>query len=204
MPEAAVPPDAIQSADIDARIAARLRALRQARGLSLDGLAAAAGVSRAMLSRIERGESSATAHLLNRVAAGLATTLSDLLAEPAAPARLRRLAEQGEWVDPASQYRRRAISPPGTALELVEVVFPPGGRVGFDNRGLAGRDQLLWLREGVLEITLGEDRYALAAGDCLHTGLDRPIVFHNPGPEPARYVVLIGPFQPVPTLGGAR
>ncbi|MDE2516803.1 MAG: helix-turn-helix transcriptional regulator [Rhodospirillales bacterium] len=196
---------AIPSADIDARIAARLRGLRQARGLSLDGLAAAAGVSRAMLSRIERGESSATAHLLNRIAAGLATTLSDLLAEPpAAPARLRRLAEQSEWVDPASQYRRRAISPPGTALEVVEVVFPPGGRVGFDNRGLAGRDQLLWLREGVLEITLGAECHVMAAGDCLHTGLDQPIVFHNPGPDPARYVVLIGPFQPVPTLGGAR
>ena len=184
--------------DLDRRIGARIHALRADRALSLEGLAAAAGVSRAMLSRVERGESSPTAQLLNRIAAGLGIGLSALLAEPpAATDPLCRREEQPVWQDPASLYRRRAVSPAGTAsaLEIVEVEFPPGGRVGFDNRGLAGRDQMLWLLDGRLRISLGEAVFDLAPGDCLHTGLDRPIVFHNPGPLPARYVVMIGPLE---------
>ena len=69
----------IAEADIDVRIAARIRELRAERGLTLDGLAEAADVSRAMLSRIERGESSPTAHLLGKICNGLGVTLSALL-----------------------------------------------------------------------------------------------------------------------------
>ena len=67
--------------DIDVRIGARIRALRAKRNLTLDGLACRADVSRAMLSRIERGESSPTAQLLNKVCGGLGITLSEFFAE---------------------------------------------------------------------------------------------------------------------------
>ena len=65
----ASPADAAAAAppvDINARIAARVRALRAARGLSLEALAQACGVSRSMISLIERGESSPTAVLLEK------------------------------------------------------------------------------------------------------------------------------------------
>src|SRR3546814_6234259 len=67
--------------DIDGRIGARVRALRIARKLTLDGLAGHAAVSRAMLSRIERGESSPTAQLLGKICGGLGVTFSVLFAE---------------------------------------------------------------------------------------------------------------------------
>lgn len=178
---------------IDALIAARLRALRAEAGLSLEALAARAGVSRAMLSRIERGQSSATAVLLNKVAAGMGITLSALLAEERAASPLARLADQAIWRDPASGYLRRAVSPPatGSALELVTVEMPPGARVGFDNAGLAGRAQHVWLLEGVLELVLGEERFRLQPGDCLWMRLDRPITFHNPTAAPSRHAVIL-------------
>src|SRR5262245_54583968 len=75
--------------DLNQRIAARVRELRAARGLSLDALAARSGVSRSMISLIERGESSATAVVLEKLAGGLEVSLASLFDAPAAmtPAR---------------------------------------------------------------------------------------------------------------------
>ena len=180
--------------DINRRIAARLRALRDERGLTLDALAHQAGVSRAMLSRIERGDSSPTAQLLNKVCGGLGLTLSALFAEAEAPAGpLLRRADQPVWRDPASGYVRRAVSPPGPGapVDIAEIAFPPGATVGFDNRGPGGMDQHIWVLEGVLELELGTETYRLETGDCLRMRLDRPILFRNPSDRMVRYAVVI-------------
>jgi transcriptional regulator with XRE-family HTH domain len=181
-------------ADIDARIAARLRQLRAECGLTLDELARRAEVSRAMLSRIERGESSPTAQLLNRVCAGLGTTLSALFAGAegeVSPISRRR--DQRVWRDPESFYLRRHVSPPGTGspVDIVEVEFPPGRSVAFDNQRLAGTDQHVWVLEGTLEMELGEEGFRLEAGDCLMMRFDRPILFRNPTDHPIHYAVII-------------
>src|ERR1700761_9413188 len=94
-------------ATIDSQIGQRIRDLRAERNLTLDALAHRAEVSRAMLSRIERGESSPTAQLLNKVCGGLGVTLSTLFAatEKAADPLARR-ASQPTWRDPESGYLR--------------------------------------------------------------------------------------------------
>lgn len=180
--------------DIDGRIGARIRALRAANGLTLDGLARQAEVSRAMLSRIERGESSPTAQLLNRVCGGLGVTLSLLFADTAAPASpLARRRDQPTWRDPASGYLRRSISPPGTGspVDITEVAFPPGGTVAFDNQRVAGTDQHIWVLDGILELELGAECVRLETGDCFMMRFDRPILFRNPTERPVRYAVII-------------
>ena len=180
--------------DIAGRIGARIRDLRTQRGLTLEALAALAEVSRAMLSRVERGESSPTAQLLNRICGGLGITLSTLFAAAEAPARpLARRAEQPVWRDPASHYLRRAVSPPGTGspVDIVEVEFPPGGSVAFDNQRLAGTDQHVWVLDGTLELRLGEEAFRLEQGDCLMMRFDRPILFRNPTGRHIRYAVII-------------
>src|SRR5947208_3599196 len=128
--------------DLNQRIAERVRELRAARGLSLDALASKSGVSRSMISLIERGESSPTAVVLEKLAAGLAVTLPSLFDAPAAAAPapegpVARRDDQPQWQDPASGYVRRNVSPPGVPqpMQIVEVHFPPGGRVAFDNSG---------------------------------------------------------------------
>jgi transcriptional regulator with XRE-family HTH domain len=183
--------------DINDRIAERVRTLRGERGYTLDALAEASGVSRSMISLIERGQSSPTASVLDKLAAGLDVTLAalfddDARAAPASP--LARHAEQPVWQDPASGYLRRNLSPPGhaQALQLVHVSFPPGRRVGYDS---VARDsdiqQQLWMIEGVIELTVGDETWRLEAGDCLAMRLDRPIVYRNPGRKPARYLVAL-------------
>src|SRR5262252_6495184 len=93
-------------------IALRLREQRARRGWTLDDLAQRAGVSKAMLSKLERSEASPTAALLGRISGALGMTLSTLLApDGAAGARLVRRPEQPTWRDPATGYLRRQVSP---------------------------------------------------------------------------------------------
>ena len=186
--------DSFVDIDLDRRLGARLKGVRQARGLTLDQLAARSGVSRAMISRVERGESSPTAALLDRLCAGLGIVLSALFRDEAQAGPLAKRADQPVWTDPASGYVRRNVSPAGTGsrLEIVEVEMPAGARVLLDApRGGFRLDQQLWLLEGELTLTVGEREHRLAAGDCLAMLLDGPIAFHNPGESPARYAVVL-------------
>jgi transcriptional regulator with XRE-family HTH domain len=182
--------------DINAHLSARLRAFRAERGLTLDGLSERTGVSRSMISLIERGESSPTAVILDKLAAGLGVTLASLFADQkrgdASP--VARRADQRTWCDPDSGYLRRNLSAPGfpSPIELVEVVLPPGARVAYDTGTRAGGvNQQIWIIEGEIELAVGEDSYRLATGDCLSMHLDRPTIFRNPAEQPARYVVAL-------------
>ena len=180
--------------DIDNRIGARIRDLRTERDLTLDTLARLADVSRAMLSRVERGESSPTAQLLNKICGGLGISLSALFADAEHPATpLVRRSEQPTWRDPASHYLRRNISPSGTgsAVDIVEIEFPPGAQVGFDNQRVAAADQHVWVLDGTLELILGETPFRLDTGDCLMMRFDCPVLFRNPTDRQTRYAVII-------------
>jgi transcriptional regulator with XRE-family HTH domain len=179
---------------IDQDIGRRVHTLRTAAGMTLEALADRSGVSRAMLSRIERGESSPTAQLLNRVCAGLGVTLSTLFASAEAPVSpLRRRGDQSDWRDPGSGYVRRVVSPPGTGspAEIIEVEFPAGANVAFESSRLSGVDQHVWVLEGTMEMTVDDKTHRLDEGDCLYMRLDQPIQFRNPLDKPARYAVVI-------------
>jgi transcriptional regulator with XRE-family HTH domain len=184
---------------VNHRIAARVRELRGAQGLSLDALANKSGVSRSMISVIERGESSPTAVVLDKLAAALGVTLASIFDVPRATAQppegpVARRENQPEWQDPASGYIRRNVSPPGIPqpMHISEVRFPPGARVAFENAARDSRvHQQIWVLAGAMDITLGRDRHRLREGDCLAMQLDRPTMFHNPTRKPARYAVVI-------------
>ena len=196
--------DATSSAcSLNQRIAARVSELRAVRALSLDALASMSGVSRSMISLIERGESSPTAVVLEKLAAGLGVTLASLFDAPVPPrgsgGPVARRDDQPQWKDPASGYLRRNVSPPGVPqpMQIVEVHFPPGGRVAFDTGARDMRvHQQVWVLEGAIDITLGAERHRLREGDCLAMQLDRPTMFHNPTRKTTRYAVVIASETP--------
>jgi transcriptional regulator with XRE-family HTH domain len=191
--------EAAAASDVNQRIADRVRELRAAQGLSLEALAGKSGVSPTMISLNERGESSPTAVVLEKLAAGLGVMLASLFDAPAGASRgpsgpVARREDQPEWQDPASGYRRRNVSPPGAAqpMQIVEVHFPPGARVAFETGPREVRvHQQVWVLEGAIDVTLGAERHRLNDGDCLAMQLDRPTMFHNPTRKPARYAVVI-------------
>ncbi|BEP34004.1 XRE family transcriptional regulator [Variovorax sp. V59] len=184
-----------QPSSLNDRIAQRVRDLRADRGLSLEALAAHCGVSRSMISLIERGESSPTAVLLEKLATGLGVPLASLFDVPLPePGPVSRLADQPQWRDPHSGYVRRNVSPGGSAspIHIVEVLFPPKARVAYETGAREPQvHQQVWVLEGSIEVTLGDDRHRLGAGDCLALVLDRPTSYYNPTRQIARYAVVI-------------
>jgi transcriptional regulator with XRE-family HTH domain len=181
--------------DINFRIATQVRTLRSHEGLSLDALAAKCAVSRSMLSLVERGESSPTAVVLEKIAAGLDVPLGTLFDDAAAPANpISRREERTSWRDPQSGYVRRNISPPGfpSPLQIVEVVLPAGAKVAYET---GAREMLIhqqiWVQKGKIELTCGDVVHRLSADDCLAMQLNQPTTFRNRTREPARYIVVV-------------
>jgi transcriptional regulator with XRE-family HTH domain len=181
--------------DINSRIAERVSSLRASRGLSLEALAARCDVSRSMLSLIERGESSATAVVLEKIATGLGVTLGSLFDDPAAPPEpVSRAADRTTWKDPQSGYLRRNISPANfpSPIRIVEVEFPAGARVSYETGAReAAVAQQIWIREGAMEITVGDTTHDLRKDDCLAMRLDVPVTFRNRTRRAARYIVVL-------------
>jgi len=181
--------------DINSRIASRVRALRMNLGMTLDALAAKSDVSRSMLSLVERGESSATAVVLEKIAAGLGVSLATLFEDSSAPADpVSRRDERTPWRDPQSGYVRRNISPANfpSPIQIVDVVLPPGAWVAYET---GARDvsihQQIWVQDGAVEVTIGRVTHRLAEDDCLAMRLDEPTAFRNRTHKPARYLVII-------------
>ena len=183
------------SDSLNDRIARRVRDLRAASGLSLDALATHCGISRSMISLIERGESSPTAVLLEKLASGLGVPLAALFDTPEPTADpVARAAAQPSWRDPHSGYVRRNVSPSGVAspIQIVEIAFPAGARVAYESAQRASPvHQQVWMLEGTMEIAVGDELHRLGEGDCLAFALDRPTSFHNPTRRRARYAVVL-------------
>lgn len=181
------------SDSLSASLAAAVHAARRARELSASALAVRAGVSRAMIGKIERGEAQPTAVLLGRLSAALGMTLSELVARAEGDdRRLVRAADQPMWTDPGTGYRRRAVSPAtGRPLELVEVELPAGAEVSYPADTYTFIHQQIWVLEGRLRFREGDIEHELDVGDCLQLGVPAPCAFVNPTREACRYLVAL-------------
>lgn len=181
--------------DFERVVGERVKALRAESGLTLDELADLSGVSRAMISRVERAEANPTAALLARICSALGVSLSVFFA-PAGKetAPLARRADQPVWRDPETGYLRRVVAPSGTGsrVDVVEVEFPPGAEVAFPG-GQSTRNQWqhVWQFDGEMEITVGDRVHALTPGDCLYMNIGDVRGFRNRTDKPARYAVII-------------
>jgi transcriptional regulator with XRE-family HTH domain len=182
--------------DDGSRLSARLKAEREQRGWSLADLAERSDVSKAMISKVERGECSPTAALLGRLSGAFGLTMSQLLARAeAAEGFLATADRQPHWRDPETGFQRRALTPTAgapTPMELVHGELPPGATIAYPAASYAFiRDQQVVLLEGQLRFTHGETIYDMHAGDCLRLGPPAPSSFRNPGRKPCRYIVAV-------------
>jgi transcriptional regulator with XRE-family HTH domain len=176
-------------------IARCIRRERDARGWAMAELAERSGVSKAAISKIERGEMSPTAVILLRLASAFDLTLAGLLlkAEGRAPGqRLSRAGEQPIWRDPDTGYvRRQVFSQSDHPVELVQVQLPAGQRVVLPASSYHRIRQILWVRSGELVVHEGGERFALRPGDCLGFGPPSEVTIANEGAGPCAYVVTL-------------
>lgn len=183
-----------EAAGLDARIATRLKALRTDRGWSLDALAEKCGVSRATLSRLEKGEVSPTAAVLGKLCSAHGLPLSRLMAmvettfDPLMPHD-----QQTVWVDPETGFRRRSVSPPSQTLraEMLECELPPDTCLDYAQPPRPGLEHHLFLLEGHLQMTVEDETFDLEPGDCLRYRLHGSNRFRTGPHHPARYVLVM-------------
>ena len=175
----------------------RVKALREAEGLSLRDLAERSGVSAPMLSQVERAETSPTLQIASRIAAGLELRLSQLL----------RLDESGTVTIVRADERRRGGSPAhGHAFEVLTAPLP-GQRAELSRHTLAagartggpgdppihepGSREIALVESGGVVLDIDGERHELATGDCVTFDADLPHHFENPGPGEAAILAVV-------------
>lgn len=175
------------------RLGSRLRAQRQARRLSLDGLATASGVSASMISDVERGAKVPTVLVMARLATGLGTTVSRLLGEDQ-PDRVivMRAADQPAITD-AAGWQRRILSPtlPGVEFELIRTTVPPGVAIGEFAAHAAASREYVAVERGSLTVTIDGTEHVLRQGDSLYYAGDCTHAFANPGGRECIYYTVM-------------
>ena len=186
------PGDDLGAAELGRRVAARLRALRRTRGMSLDQLAAASGVSRAALSQIETCRTNPTVGLLWKVAVGFGVPFAELLAEDPAPVSVLRRDDTQVLRSLDGKLHSRALAPAGAHpfLEIYELRLAARGRHVSEPHAAGVREIVVVLR-GALRLTVGATTHALATGDSVWFAADVPHIYQNPGTSEARYHDLI-------------
>lgn len=177
-----------------ASLGSRVRALRRQRRLTLDELAARSGVSRAMLSKIERGENNPTLVVAVKVALGLSVTTSELIGvverrEVVKVPRARRMV----FKDPATGFERQVLFPTfeGSGMEFVRHVLPPRVAAGDMPAHRRGSEKYLVVEQGRLRVLIAGEEQLLDEGDALYFECDVPHRFENAGDTTCSYYLLI-------------
>lgn len=183
----------------------RIRLERVRRRLSLEALAARAGVSRSMLSSVERGDKIPSVLVLDRIATGLGTSIARLLGEEqVARVVVLRRDEQSVARDP-SGWERRILSPvlPGVEFEFMRTTIGPGVDAGVFSPHARGSREYLAMAQGTLRLTIDGTPYTLEAGDSIYYAGDCRHAFANPGDVPCVYYLAMD-VAGAPGLAGHR
>ena len=185
--------------DIDSEaiesVGLRIRSQRKARSWTLDEMAERSGVSRAMLSKIERGETNPTLLVASRIARALGTGLSELAGETQRRRSgvVTRRQERVLFEDPSSGFVRALVSPPfeNRSFELVEHRLPPGVSTGCLAPYPAGVEKQLVVEEGTLTAAVGSQNFTLQPGDGLFFDANVEHEFVCQGSGPCRYYLVV-------------
>jgi len=173
----------------------RISALRQAKALTLQQLADRSGVSRAMLSKIERAEKSPTLSIMSRIAQGLDVTLSALIGATPNPSKVAVVRKDQRLVfkDPSSGFDRELLSPNhvDNGVEVLQHKIPPGKTSGVLPVYTTPTEKYLVVQRGSLVVTVGDDRHVLAEGDSFYFEVTRPYSFANEGRGICSYYVFV-------------
>jgi transcriptional regulator with XRE-family HTH domain len=176
------------------RLGERVRALRRERGLTLDLLAGQSGVSRAMISKLERGEKSPTLVVAAKVAEGLGVSLPQLVGveerrEVVVVRRDRRMTMR----DPETGFERQLLSPSfgGRGIEFIRNVVPEGSTSGDFPPHRTGVEEYVVVERGRLRAVLGGEEYLLEEGDALYFEANVAHRFDNAGEGECSYHLVI-------------
>ncbi len=177
------------------KIGPRVRALREAMRLSLRDLAERSGVSAPMLSQVERGETSPTLAVAEKIAAGLELTLSQLLRlDEGEHVVISRAGERRRYERGGHRFEELTPPLPGQRADVSLHELAPGATTGGpDDPPMhePGSRETTVVLEGTLALFVEGARHDLSSGDSVTFDADLPHHFENEGEEPTQFLAVI-------------
>ena len=178
-------------------LAEELKRHRKHRDLSIEQLARLSGVSRSMISKVERCEAVPSTTILSKLAEALGVTFSRLMSAPidreilVIPA-----ARQPVLRDEESGFVRRCLSPvlPGRGVDWVLNTLPSGCTTGEFTAHRRGVEEYIYVLSGRLEVRIGDKSVMLETGDSLYFEADVQHAFENVGTSSCEYFLIIDSF----------
>ena len=176
---------------INEQVSRNLKLIRKEKGQTLDDLAALTGVSKSMLSEIERGGTNPTILVLWKIAEGLKVPLTRLMAESAPEFTLVKSGDQAVLAE-STEYRINTIFPCSgtTRSELLDLTLQPGGRLS--NQGhVQGVEEVILIKDGTIRLVLDAGSFDLQPGDAMRFDGCLPHELVNTGDSPARLTNIL-------------
>ncbi len=175
-------------------LADEIRHFRKKNSFSLEMLADVSGVSRSMISKIERCETVPSTVILSKLAEALGVTFSQLMA-PAVEREVVHIPAERQPVlrDDESGFLRRCISPvlPGRGIDWVLNTLPPAAETGTFVAHRRGVEEYIYVLRGRMRVTIGHQHATLKRGDSLYFQADVDHSFLNLGKTPCDYFLVI-------------
>lgn len=174
-------------------IARRIHLERKARKWSMSDLAVRSDVSKAAISKIERGEMSPTASVLVRLASAFDLTLAGLLIRAEqTPGAVQRAAEQPLWEDPETGYvRRQLFRSIDIPVELAKIYLPAGASITLPAEAFEVVRKIIHVLDGELTLADAGQTHHLAPGDSYGLSQSGEITFENATTDPCTYLVVV-------------
>ena len=179
--------------DLTPIVGANLRRLRTKRGLSLERLAQASGVSRAMLGQVELGHSTPTINVVWKIARALDLPFSALIADPdATRAAVLRASKMRILTSHDGAFVSRALFPFDVPreVEFYELRLAPGSVEKADAHPPGTKENLVVV-EGALDLVAGGERQRLESGDAILFDADVAHEYWNRGETPLRMFLVM-------------
>jgi transcriptional regulator with XRE-family HTH domain len=176
-------------------VGARVRSLRRERGLTIEQVAAATGLTKGFISQLERDRTSPSLSSIARICDALGVRLSHIFEREPAPAIVRR--DERPQVDTYFPTNNTLLSSRDEGrLQAIESEVAPGAGAGDELYSLPGEVEFVYVLEGTLEIRVGEETMTLHEGDALTYELSKPHTWRNPSSSDRLRVLWIAVPNP--------
>jgi transcriptional regulator with XRE-family HTH domain len=160
------------------KVGARVRSLRRERGLTIEQLAAATGLTKGFISQLERDRTAPSLSSIARICDALGVALSRIFEPEPAPALVRR--SERVRVDSATASQNHLLSSrEESRFQAIESVLAPGASAGDELSSLPGEMEFVYVLEGTLELRVGDETHVLHEGDAFTYPLAKPHTWRN-------------------------
>lgn len=179
------------------KVGARVRSLRRERGLTIEQLAAATGLTKGFISQLERDRTAPSLSSIARICDALGVPLSRIFEAEPSPALVRRSERTRIDSVTAASENHLLSSRDEARFQAIESVLAPGASAGDELTSLPGEMEFVYVLDGTLELRVGDETHVLNEGDAFTYPLGKPHTWRNgSGTESARvlWVAVPNPY----------